>query len=482
MSYLPINEQNQQAPTGATTNAPTVGPPPQTSGTAGASPGAAPKGASTGTPTQFGSSASKLGDYLSANAPQITQQANTVAGNLNQTYGTVSQGITDAANQFGQQVQGGYAASNPDVINQAMQNPGTFASNPSNVQAFQGQYNDAYTGPLAFESTSPYSDIQNQVSQAVQQGNLLGTQAGLQSYLQGQGPNPSQASATLDTLLLQGNPQAQATIQNAAGQLGNLQGQLQTATQNADQSVLDAQNAAQAANTYAQGQFNPYVQNFGQTLGNELASAQGVYGNQLTNQNALQQVLSNNPNSLTPEMAASLNIDPAAYTALVNEMNQYAGIYGSAPENLGNYLTLGNAGQGGPPTLSNTATNQEYATAQALGQLLGQAYQNPLNPANVAQAGTANQGYQPGSFDLSGATQGASNAFSNADINALLALAPNMGHFLGVDPSLSNLYNPTVQADAATMLGQSHTPGFNFPSNSKAFTDALTRLAQNSYL
>src|SRR5579864_7687242 len=185
MSFLPINEQNQQAPQGQTTNAPTSSGnvPAQTGGSAGAGAGGgAAKGSMTGTPTQFGSSASKLGDYLSANAPQIQNQANTVAQGLNTQYGQVGTDITNAANQFNQQVQGGYAAPNQDIVQQALANPTQFASNPSNVSAFQGQLNDTYTGPQNFESTTPYSNIQNEVNTAVQNAGFLNSPAGLKTY------------------------------------------------------------------------------------------------------------------------------------------------------------------------------------------------------------------------------------------------------------------------------------------------------------
>src|SRR4029077_12441790 len=136
MSFLPINEQNQLAPTGQTTNLPSSqgGAPPATGGSTGA--GTA-KGAITGTPTQFGSSASKLGDYLSANAPQIQNQAAGVAGGLNTQYNQVGTDITNATNQFGQQVNAGYNAANPDLTTQALANPTQFAAKPENVTAFQ---------------------------------------------------------------------------------------------------------------------------------------------------------------------------------------------------------------------------------------------------------------------------------------------------------------------------------------------------------
>src|ERR1017187_9231180 len=195
MSFIPNDNQNQQAPQGQTTPNPLAAgaPPPQSGGSTGTGATATSKGgapASQGTPTQFGSSASKLGDYVSANAPQIGQQATNVTNGLNQQYGQVQGDITNAANQFGQSVQGGYTAGNQDVVNQATANPTQFASDPNNVKAFQGQYNDTYSGPTSYESSQPYGAIQGEVNNAVTNAGLLNTQAGLQSYLgKNAGPN-----------------------------------------------------------------------------------------------------------------------------------------------------------------------------------------------------------------------------------------------------------------------------------------------------
>ena len=385
MSFLPINEENQQAPQGQTTNAPVGQPPPQTSGSAGSA-GAAPKGSAAGSPTQFGSSASKLGDYLSANAPQITSQANTLAGNLNTQYGNVSQGITNAANQFGQQVQGGYAANNPDVVNQAMADPTKFASDPNNVAAFQGQYNNAYTGPTSFESTSPYSDIQNQVGQAVQQGNLLSTQAGLQSYLQGQGNNPTKASSMLDTLLMQGNPEAQQTINTAAGQFGNLTGQLGTATTGANQSVADAQKAAQDASIYAQQQFGAKTQGFGSDLQNRLDALQNQYTTANSKIAALRAPLDQNLTAVPESFWGQNNLDPR----LIQALGAMQGFNATDPNEAfqtpmaSTYLQGGNPG-GGAPSFGSVATDNDVSTANALAQLSGGSYKAPVTATEKYQ-------------------------------------------------------------------------------------------------
>ena len=440
MSFLPISEENQQAPGGQTTNAPSAAPPPQTGGSAGAASSAPAKGVTAGSPTQFGSSASKLGDYLSTNAPNITNQANTLAGTLNQQYGALNQGITDAANQFGQQVQGGYAASNPDTVNQAIANPSQFASDPNNVKAFQGQYNDTYTGPTSFEATTPYSNIQNQVSQAVQQGQLVQTPAGLQTYLQGLGGNPTQASSTLDTLLMQGNPQAQQTINQAAGQFGNLTGQLSTAAQGADQSVVDAQNAAQTAQAAAQSQFNPAIANWQDALNNTVAQneAQRTAYNQ--NQNSLLSAVQSGGESLTPAQLTALgNPDYNQINAFNNDValgNQNYGGVGNV--NLANFLTGSVSPDNTVATAANSATPTDYANANAFSQLVGSNFNNPL-PSTPESPWTL--------------------PTSTAGLNISGALEQEVGALQGEDKNLVGSFgNPTLAGNQLTGLSGSPTP------------------------
>lgn len=399
MSFLPIKQENENAPQGETTNAPGTDTeaPPETGGSVGEEANGAPaKSSATGTPTQFGSSASKLGDYLTANAPQIGQQADTLAGNLNTQYGNLNQGITDAANQFQSQVQGGYSANNPNVVNQAMADPTAFAADPNNVAAFQGQYNNAYTGPQNFEGSGGYADIQNQVGHAVQQGNLLGTQAGLQSYLQGQGNNPTQAMSTLDSLLLRGNPEAQQKINTAAGQFGNLTGQLGTATTSANQSVVDAQKAAQASRDYAQGQINPYAQQFQQDLNTNLTNAESgrnaynaaVNKNQPVAQDYRAQLLQAQQNALQKSQFGLHNSFTNAFGFAPYDARQNSLIDPSA-QLAGLEPYLKNNSIVNPATLANVSMAGQYGQDAALQKLIGSGYQPALDQANLSQAGTA---------------------------------------------------------------------------------------------
>src|ERR1700687_1200105 len=164
-AQLPPEEQNQFSPTGITTPNPISQMPPTSGGSAGQGQGGG--NPSQATSTQAGTATSKLGDYLSANAPQVQQQAGQIAGQLGTQYGQVKGDVGNAVNQFGQQVQSGYTAANPDLLS-GLNNPSEFVKNPENVQKFQAQYNDNYKGPQNFEGTNAYSNINNEVNSAVE--------------------------------------------------------------------------------------------------------------------------------------------------------------------------------------------------------------------------------------------------------------------------------------------------------------------------
>jgi hypothetical protein len=484
MSYVPTDpETNQNAPQGQTTNAPgqTAGmPPPQSGGSTGGGQAAGtPSGASNGSSTQFGSSASKLGDYLSANAPQIQGQANTVASGLNTQYGQVGQDISNAANNFGQQVQGGYAAPNQTLVNEAASNPTGFVSTPGNVSAFQGQLNDTYTGPTSFEGTTPYSNIQNEVNTATQNAGLLGTQAGLQNYLGStQGGNQTQASNTLDTLLLEGNPQAQQTVNNAAQQFQTLPGQLGTATTAQDQSVAAAQQAAQQAAQYAQGQINPIASQFQTGLTNQLngvnaneaAYNKDVTGNQTAAQNLQNQLLA----AQQAAIAQSIKGDPydfsqgpnaGMYQGIFNRLTDpSAGINGLSPYLSGQPLTQ-------PGTLANTATTPQYQEDAALAQLLGSGYTPSLNQANIGQAGTYSVPGAPGTVPTD-----AGLLSYLGDVGT--AFGNNAYPILGGSTGKTGWQDLSAQQYAQNALPMASQYG---QQNNTVFMDALNRLAANQY-
>jgi hypothetical protein len=438
MAFLPPEQQNQYAPQGATTGAGTSSAPPQTGGSAGAGSGASKAGgepSSQGTSTQFGSSASKLGDYLSANAPQIGQQAQNVASGLNTQYGQVQSDITNAANQFGQSVQGGYAAPNQDVVNQAVTNPTQFAATPSNVSAFQGQLNDVYSGPTSYESTTPYTNIQGEVQNAVQNAGLLNTQAGLQSYLgQTSGGNQTQASNTLDALLLSGNPAAQQQIQQAAGQFQGLTDQFGNTVTAADQSVQAAQQAAQQAQQYAQGQYGTAVTGFNTNLQNELAAANAANTDYNTNIANLRSQLQSG------QLPTGYGVDTGLQSFLTQYMNPSLAPLGGASYNYVNALPSNVNPQ--VPQLGQVASAQDYATLAALNQLGGTPIQSQLDPTQAALAGTyqtptiGNLNNQTIAQDILTGAQGVNGQMNSQQYGTYLADLQALENYLGTPGGL----------------------------------------------
>lgn len=376
MSYLPPDQTNNQAPSGTTTNAPGQLPPQGAGGSVGAgTTGGAPKAGAapnTGTANQFGSSASKLGDYLSANAPQIQQQAGNVASGLNNQYGQVSADVTNGANQFQQSVNNGYTAQNTGLVDQAFQNPTGFVTDPNNVSGFQSQYNDTYSGPQNYESTTPYSQIQNEVSQAVSNAGTLGTQGGLANYFQGLEKNPTQAQASLDSLLVSGDPNAQSQVSQAANQFQNLTPAFQNSTTASDALVPQAQQNAAAANQYAHDQFGNAVTGFNNTVNGEATNANNQF-NQYNTQATTEQQQAQNAQ-------AEINAYLSAYSPIGNvdtsSLNPYAALQPL---------------QGTAPTAASAATTQDYQTQAALQQLIGAGVpiDTAIQQVTAGQAGTA---------------------------------------------------------------------------------------------
>jgi hypothetical protein len=228
----------------------------------------------------------------------------------------------------------------------------------------------------------------------------MNTQGGLANYFGTQGQHQTQASNTLDALLLQGNPEAQKQVQTAANQFQSLTPQFNQSVTAADAQVPLAQQAAATAAQYAQGQIGNTVTGFNTDIQNELQAATQGAGQNQTNQNALYAAIQNgNLNGLTPDQLQMLGVTAPQATALQTASTDLNTGYGvNTP--LGGFYKQGIAGAN--PVAANVATAPQYAESNALAQLLGQNYTAPLDQANVGQAGTYNPVASNPSFDAKG--------------------------------------------------------------------------------
>lgn len=468
---LPQEQQNQLGPTGQTTPNPLSLLPPQAAQTGGsAGQGGGAQGQSTapsvGTSTQFGSNASKLGDYLQANQDQVQQMANQIAGQMGQNYSNIQQGIGQAGQQFGQQVQGGYTPTDPTLLQNVQQNPTAVAGNPQQLQSFQQQFNDQYTGPTSFEGSTLYGNQAQQIQNAVQQANLLGSFSGLSGYLQNNiESNPTPGQNTLDTTLLQANQPAFQTVQQAAAPFSTLQGQLGQQATTQDAAIQAAQQQAQAAQQAAQGAWTTAGQNFANTVNQELGQAsQGYTGAQNALNNYIAQLQKPGLSGLTPAQMMQLGVDPTvmgeyiAAPTVEQEMQQNwtnLPALNPLPAGVGpgaNEWTLPTIGAG--PTAATVATPQDYATLAALTQLGGNAPTgSPLQAGQANMAGT----YQTPNFKPTPNNQALAQDLYNqlnpwASVPGSTAQGTN-GGYATAESDYINLMNTLAQ-----FLGQ---PAFN---------------------
>jgi hypothetical protein len=389
------SEENKFGPTGTTTPSPEA--PPDTGSTgAGAGAGGAGSAPTQATSTQFGSSASKLSDYLSANAPQIESMGSDIAGKFNTQYGQLQGDINKAGSDFGSAVSGGYAAANPDLVKRATSDPAGFVKNAGDVSAFQKQLNNAYTGPQNFESFSPYGKVQGDVSSAVQNAGLLGSSGGLSDYLKSKATGQyTPGMNTLDTTLLQANPNAQKMVTDATRQYGGLTDYLNQAVQSANKLVSPAQQSAQQSAKYARDQAIPVTQDFGNTLDTQLATTnknrdaynEAVRKNQTNAQDYQRRLLQAQQDAISKYTGNVRNMagNPISGAeqntrigGLIDPQSQLSG--------LAQYLSGQPITQ--PGTLANTATAGQYGEDAALAQLLGADYMPRLNQEDIGQAGS----------------------------------------------------------------------------------------------
>lgn len=383
---LPEDEQNLFGRTQPTTadTAPGGG------GSAGTGGNTAP---GVGTSTQFGSNAAKLSDYLKANEGQVGEFGQRVADQLTKGYGDTLGSIDQGYQQFGQQVNSGYAQPNQGLVDQAASNPSEFVKNPNDVSSFKSIYNNQYSGPDSFASSGIYGDLNNQVNKAVENSGLVNSSSGLQTYLNNfmGGGNRTQGMQALDTALLQKSPTARNTIQSAASPYQNLTGYLSNKSQAAENDVAIAK---QKANTSQQETRNRFTGEGGviPTFKNQVESGLApARQSALDRSDAARSALENGTASdqelsdlgLTGEQYNSA----LAYRDLINSGGN-SGNKGSI--NLPDFLGFTQQSPDVAINRSNFATPEQYAQSAALAQLTGQDMSSFLNPSDAAQAGKYN--------------------------------------------------------------------------------------------
>lgn len=306
--------------------------------------------------------------YLTANAPQAVQMGQNIGNNLSTQANQVTGDINADQAATDQQIQAQNVAPNQSLINSAASNPSQFVQDPNNVAAFQQQENASYNGPTTYESTPDYTTLQNEVTNAQNNAPDINKPGGVQQLVTGQEQNPTMGEENLDTLLLQENPDALATISKAESAYPNLGAALSNSATTEDNAIQQAIGNDQADQQNVQSTFftgpNAEVPAWENSLNNELASAQS--GTQTYNTD-----VANQQTALAP---------------LFQDINSYEA---SNPSyNLAAPPTLQQSDVAAP-TLQSVATPEDYSTQAALSELLGSNLgATPINQSTVGKAGT----------------------------------------------------------------------------------------------
>lgn len=356
-----------------------------------------------------------LQNYVQANNP--SQLQNTVASGLENQNQTVLNNLGQSEQQFAQGTAQNQANTNANqqVVQQILANPTAFTNlngMPSNVAAaataggtptqanvqngnlFSQLMGGQYQGPAGLANAA---DLQGQAQNAQQSAAGLGTPGGRQAVLQQLLGSPSYNTGEqqFDSALLgQGN---NANLTQAATQARALNPLVNQGVTGAAAQGTEQANAAKQFGQQTQGQFGQAVTNLNNTIQQNVASAQN-------SQNAAYQQLVTD--------AQSGNLTQAEATEL--------GVTGGQQVTTDDLAKLGTfiAQNPNAATAQNTATAQQYAKLDALGQLAGS---NAPSAASGILSNYAGQEGQAGSFNnnqSANVNQSALNTLVNNDTSA----------------------------------------------------------------
>ena len=431
---------------------------------------------------------SQLSAYLNANAPQATQFAGQVAGQVGATTQAAGSAILPAVNAYTGQL---YTVPTDTATNQQVSTEPS-ALTPTQTASYQQELGASANVPNSastFETTAPYSSLETNIQNAVEQANLWNSgnnpaniSTALAPY---ESPSATTGDATLDSLLISGTPGAYSQIQNAVAPAANLQNQLTAGTTQADTALTNAIAEDNATTQAATGAANTYATNLTSYLNNAVNSA--TEGDAAENTQILADLTNNTP---TQQDLSILGVTPAEWTTLSGEMTaaQTAG----SPINLSQYLT-----QSTPTNLNaqTVATPTQYADVATLENLLGgNAPVEPISSATANEAANAPTATTDNQFNLSGAETAAQLAPLESQAQALEAAGQNADeqwastHFGGQSPQQFNAYiaginaqlsaiNNQIQALSANAPTQTGMPGAGTPAPNTSGLQELTNVS-----
>jgi hypothetical protein len=383
-------------------------------GSAGAT-GAGPTAGSFNSPQSSGLSGfTDVAAYLDANRDQAQDLAGKVAAKFGEQATQARSDIDSANQQFNQSIDQSTVNPNEDLVNRAASDPSGFVGNPDDLAQFMKMRDAQYGGPTQFEGSANYAKLQGEVQGALANKGNIDTEQGRQQLLYGLGTNPTAGQVTLDQLLLGADPNARATLANAAAPFAGLSDYLDNTSKAANAHAAQAKDstghAAQLVSdkfTNAQTGVIPQFQQGLQAHATDAEKQRELYNWQLNDVIGKLQ----SGQSLAPGEIEKLGLQPGQIESLYS-INSTAKTYGQQAINPAEYLLAKNP-VNTPATVQNTASDADYAKAAALQQLMGQSAGLGLDPAQRPPAMQVPD--RLGGFDYQGAHQAAVGNLMNMD-------------------------------------------------------------------
>lgn len=343
-------------------------------------------------------------DYLGANKDQAAPMANQISGNLGQQFNDTKSTIDSAVQNAGTDVTKGTVNYNGDLVNGAVADPAAFVKDPNNLSTFSAQRDANYGGPGSFEDTSYYGGASKAATKANDTYTAAKSTPGYSGLLSQIETNPTAGKSALDSGILQTDPNAQGTINNALSPFAGIQDYLKSASTGVNKNIQGAKDttAATAAKTKqavadSEGQFEG-------RLGNKVSDATtSVAANTKAAQDLFANIsntdLSKVPDSLISSMG--LTRDDLAKMQTNQRLLQQGftapGLKSDDPDFIPSTSADYNQYLHAPTAINpqTVASNEDYARSQALAQLMGEGHAPYLDPSQSGMAGT---GLNP-SFD-----------------------------------------------------------------------------------
>jgi len=382
-----------------------------------------------------------LQNYVQANNPSQLQQ--TVATGLENQNQSVLNNLGQSQQQFAEGTQQNQANTNANqqTIQQILSNPTAFTSpaggavpnttgtagtaGPTQAQVQQGNtfsqlLGGQYQGPTSLANAS---QLQGQAQQAQQNAAGLSTAGGRQAVLQQLLGSPTYNSGEQKfdaSLLGQGNSQA---LNTAAAQANALNPMVNQAVAGAQAQGTEQANAAQQFGQQTQGQFGQAVTNLNNQLSQQAANAQS------TQNAAYQQLLTDaTSGNLTQQEANQLGVTQGEQVTS-DDLAQLNKFISQDPTKA---------------TAQNVASQQQFATLNALGQLAGS---NAPTAAQDILGQYKGQEGQAGSFNNSpgaNVNQSALNSLVSGDASDYAAKQAASQGYVNEGQNFKNWSNGTL--------------------------------------